>query len=79
MLKKVKQSSIEKIDSRKTFIPHPSIDFHLLFSSAIDTHDITLGHYLRDAPHLESLRQRCALVPEINSSLLERNTALQVR
>ena len=50
-----------------------------LSSSLIDCHDVTLGEYLRNAEHTESLRQRFASVPEIFKDLSERNTALQVK
>jgi hypothetical protein len=51
----------------------------MLIFSAVNNHNITIGEYLRDSKHLEYIRQRCVLVPEINTCLLERNTALQVR
>ncbi|CAF4872485.1 unnamed protein product [Rotaria sp. Silwood1] len=44
---------------------------------AIGSHNIKIGEYLRDAEHLEYIRRRCSLVSEINTHLLERNTALQ--
>ena len=44
----------------------------------IAEHNITIGEYFRDCEALESLRQRCAALPEINQCLLERTTALQV-
>ncbi|CAF3786654.1 unnamed protein product [Adineta steineri] len=46
--------------------------------TAINSHSIRIGDYLRDSEHLEHIRQRCVLVPEINTHLLERNTILQV-
>ncbi|CAF2802318.1 unnamed protein product, partial [Rotaria sp. Silwood2] len=45
---------------------------------AIGSHNIKIGEYLRDAEHLEYIRRRCSLVSEINTNLLERNTALQI-
>ncbi|CAF4090711.1 unnamed protein product [Rotaria sordida] len=46
--------------------------------TAIGTHHIKIGEYLRDSEHLEYIRHRCSLVSEINTNLLERNTALQI-
>ncbi|CAM4960319.1 unnamed protein product [Rotaria socialis] len=45
---------------------------------SINSHSIKIGEYLRDAEHLENIRRRCALVSEINTHLLERNTAFQI-
>ncbi|CAF4472842.1 unnamed protein product, partial [Rotaria magnacalcarata] len=44
---------------------------------SINSHSIKIGEYLRDAEHLENIRRRCSLVSEINTHLLERNTAFQ--
>lgn len=77
MFEKAKRSSIERIDSGKS--PRSRLSFESLSSSLIDCHDVTLGEYLRNAEHAESLRQRLALLPEIYKSLSERNTALQVK
>ena len=79
MFEKAKRSSIERIDSGKSPRSPLSLFFESLSSSLIDCHDVTLGEYLRNAEHTESLRQRFASVPEINKSLSERNTALQVK
>ncbi|CAF1196590.1 unnamed protein product [Rotaria sp. Silwood1] len=46
--------------------------------TAIGSHNIKIGEYLRDSEHLEYIRRRCSLVSEINTHLLERNTALQI-
>ncbi|CAF2105974.1 unnamed protein product [Rotaria magnacalcarata] len=46
--------------------------------TAIGSHDIRIGEYFRDAKHLEFIRRRCSLVPEINTHLLERSTVLQI-
>lgn len=76
MYEKVKRFFIEKIDlcKKEFYYLNKLMDYF----SAINNHNITIGEYLRDCEHLEYLRQRCALVPEINTHLLERNTVLQV-
>jgi hypothetical protein len=52
--------------------------YRIIFS-AVHTHHITIGDYYRDSKYTEYIRQRCVLIPEINTNLLERNTVLQVR
>ena len=78
MSEREKRSSIERIDSGKprTSLRCESLDGRS--SSLVANHDVTLSEYLRNAEQTESLRQRLASLPEIYTSLRERNTALQV-
>ncbi|CAF1294848.1 unnamed protein product [Rotaria sordida] len=65
---KIKSSSIRK---------GAAIFYRTERFTAIGSHNIKIGEYLRDSEHLEYLHCRCSLISEINTHLLERNTVLQ--